>query len=80
MKTKKLILLFTLTMLIPLVSNAQFGKLVRNKASKALGSFAKQSQNSIDSTVQNAAPSANDSVTKMNQVKESQNTTAQGQG
>ena len=41
MKSQKLIVLLALILFTPTLTNAQFGNLIRNKASKALNSLTK---------------------------------------
>jgi len=79
MKNQKLILFLALVIFLPTLSNAQFGNLIRNKASKALNSLAKEpAKGAVDSTaLKNAPASANDSITKLNQGKPTQNQSGQ---
>jgi len=75
MKRQKLILILALIILTPALSKAQFGNLIRNKASKALNSLTKDAaKGAVDSTaLKNKAASANDSIAKLNQGKPAQN-------
>ena len=80
MKSQKLILFLALIILTPALSNAQFGNLIRNKASKALSSMTKDAaKGAVDSTaIKNAATSANDSIAKLNQGNPPPNQKGQG--
>ena len=75
MKSPKLILFLALIIFTPTLTNAQFGNLIRNKASKALNSMTKEpAKGAVDSTaLKNAATSANDSIAKLNLGKQSPN-------
>ncbi len=75
MKSQKLIVLLALILFTPTLTNAQFGNLIRNKASKALNSLTKgPAKEAADSTaLKNGTTSANDSIAKLNQGKQSPN-------
>jgi len=74
MKTQSFILFLVLIFLTPTLSNAQFGNLIRNKASKALNSLTKEpAKGAVDSTaLKNGAPNSNDSIAKLKQGKQGQ--------
>ena len=78
MKTQTITLFLALIFLTPALSQAQFGNLL-NRAAKALNSSSKAAaKGAIDSTaLKNGTPSANDSISKLNQGKQAQNQSGQ---
>ena len=74
MKKPPMILFLALIFLTPALSNAQFGNLIRNRASKALNSLAKEpAKGAVDSTaLKNGTTNSTDSIAKPNQGQQGQ--------
>jgi hypothetical protein len=87
MKTRTL-LVFTLLIMMPALSNAQLGRLIKNTASKAAGAVgratAKEANKEIDSAAQVKADkivsNTADSIKNNNQENQSEGQATQGQG
>jgi hypothetical protein len=81
MKTRAILLSLMMIFLVPVVSNAQLGNMIRNKAARVINAGAKTANKEIDHKIDSAAQQkAQEEIDKKNQeIENSKNQAAQGQ-